>query len=125
MSFLLRFHGFYITMGRCEETVLDKIRDWTADFMEANAAMPTHLALTAKEESSLMSDPIIRDVRAYTYKPGVPFTIYGMEIETVGDGYSGVRVWSSKPDEPLKHGSYCGSCGASWLPECNYCGRIG
>ena len=102
--------------------MLDKIRDWTADFMEANAAMPTHLALTAHERWALKREPEL----AYHGSVLSPsFTIYGMEIETVADDYSGVRVWSSKPNEPLKHGSYCGCCGASWLPECNYCGRIG
>lgn len=99
--------------------MINQTANWAADYMEETAASPDYVALTAQEAHSLR-----RSLEPIFHASG-PITVFGMKIEIVADDYRGKRVWRSKPNEPLKKASNCGDCGAPWLPECNYCGRVG
>ena len=98
-----------------------EILRWATDYRIKNVQPPTHVALTDEEWHGLLDE---FGEHLHHFDGGTIKTIWGLEIVRVKEP-GNLRVWRSKPDEPLEKFSSCGCCGASWLPECNYCGRIG
>lgn len=92
------------------------------EYRKNHVHAPNHIALTEDEITSLYQEMGNRMIFG---THGDFAQIFGMRIKEVPRNYNGVRIWASNPTEPLEKFSACGCCGAPWLPQCNYCGRVG